>query len=136
MTGDWYSRTYPDSPLDEGQRRCLLVLQEWQRLYNIRRFGEFRSDGGFQPCANGIEVHLGGRQALSTHDDDGLTRLVLGAHRYCCRVEISMAGRHIVIRVHPRQQGLTDTWRGHPTLADLASRADRSEQEGSSDGSR
>lgn len=127
---DWYSRTYPDSPLNAEQRRCVAALGDWMALYNIPRFGKSRADGGFQPCGTGIEVHVKGHVDLATFDFDGLTRLVIAAHRHHCRIEIATTGRHLVLRVHPRQPRAyaTHMWEQHPSLGDLEIRAAASDR--------
>lgn len=116
----WYARNFPESPLNDEQRRCLDVLAAVERIYNLWPTGRRgRLDGGFRPCGTGIEVRLPGG-SLSTFDGDGLTRLVLAAHRHVCRVDVSSSrGGLLVLRVHPRsaEGGLFER---HPTLSDLA----------------
>jgi hypothetical protein len=55
---------------------------------------------------------------VSTYDFDHLTRLVVAAHHYCVRVEITNGGpRALKIMLHPRhgRDGCTMS-RRHPTL--------------------
>lgn len=115
---DWYARNYPDGPTHD--ERCLAVLASWKRLYNIRGTGhQQRADGGFRKCGDGVEVRVRAG-CLSTFDDDGLTRLVVAAHRLACRVEVSAAGRDLlVIRVHPRSHEGERFYDRHPTPDDL-----------------
>lgn len=119
----WYRRNYPDGP--DYDPRCLDVLASWLPLYNICRYGQnTRIDGGFRPCGDGVEVHIReGMGDLSTYDGDELTRLVIAAHKYCCRVSISTKARHMVIRVHPRDPEGARLHQRHPRLADLQKRA-------------
>ncbi len=124
---DWYSRNYPDSPLNDGQRRCLRLLEDWRPLYNIYRVGRTRPDGGFRPCGTGIKVVLSPHtHRFATFDTAELTILVLLAHQHRCRVELG-PGRGfgtMEIIVHPRAAGDTGhSWEWHPGLDDLARRA-------------
>ena len=115
---EWYRQNYPSGP--SHNERCLAVLGSWQALYNINRTGVRRTDGGFRVCADGVEVHLPGGVSMATYDNEGLTRLVLAAHRHQCRVELSCRGRYLVLLVFPRKPGGTAWYDRHPTLADLA----------------
>lgn len=126
-TIDWYDRNHPKADLTADQHRCLEVLAEWERLYNLPITSRTRLDGGFRPCGAGIEIHCRTGTILSTFDTSGLTRLVLAAHRHACRVEVSAGGyNRLVIRVHPRitraEQPDANQFAYHPTLDDLADR--------------
>ena len=119
---DWYRRSYPEAP--EHTERCLFVLNAWMPLHNIPRTGRNRTDGGFRKIYDGVEVHLrAGFGCLSTFDMDGLTRLVLAAHQYCCRVEVSAEARMLIIQVHPRTVGAEHLFERHPDLDDLIATA-------------
>lgn len=119
---DWYRRNYPDAP--DYDPRLLDTLAAWKALYNINRYGRWRRDGGIKPCGHGIEVDLKpGFDDFATFDGGGMTTLVLAAHRFCCRVELTTAGRHMVIRIHPRTPGADRMFERHPSLRDLAARA-------------
>ena len=116
---EWYRRNYPKGP--DHDPRCLRVLASWKALYNIVRTGRGRTDGGFRACGDGVEVHIPpGHGRFSTYDDGGLTRLVVAAHRYACRVEIATEGRHTVLRVHPRSHDGTRFYDRHPRPSDLS----------------
>lgn len=124
-TSDWYSRNFPNSSFTDDQRRCLLVLQAWTALYNIPRHPKDRTrpDGGFRQCGHGIEVRVPNHMAfLATYDFDELTRMVLAAHRWACRLEISSMLNSLVIRVHPRGHGEGSQMYRHPDLVELANR--------------
>lgn len=119
----WYRRTYPAAPTHNA--RCLATLAAWQPdLRNIVRRGVHQADGGFEEDAAGVRVRLAPGAALATYDDDGLTRLVLAAHLYACRVEL----RHeptggTTLTVHPRQHSGKRMHERHPDLPHLAARA-------------
>lgn len=119
---DWYAGAYPSGPRHDP--RCLAVLGAWQPLYNINRAGKNRPDGGFRACGTGVEVRAKGEH-LATYDFDSLTRLVVAAHRYRCRVEISALMGMLVIWVHPRSADGEHLFERHPGLHDLAARASR-----------
>lgn len=119
---DWYYRTYLHAPKHDS--RCLAVLAAWRPLYNITRTGANRLDGGFRPCGTGIEVRVQKDQSFATYDDDSLTRLVVAAHRECCRVEISAAFGHIILRVHPRSPDGTSLYERHRSSGELAAMAE------------
>lgn len=56
---------------------------------------------------------------MSTYDFDTLTRLVLAAHEYCCRVEIKQGGpQRLKIIVSPRIPKTDETmiYECHPTI--------------------
>lgn len=119
---EWYRQNYPDAP--EHDDRCLAVLASWQALYNIPRTGRARTDGGFRQCGKGVSVHVPpGHGTFATYDFAELTRLVIAAHRHCCRVEIGHRGHHLIVRVHPRKPAGTHQFERHPSLADLIAAA-------------
>lgn len=114
---EWYQRNFPKGP--EHDERCLNTLEAWERLYNISRTGRARLDGGFRASAGGVEIHCPPGVSLSTFDDAALTRLVIAAHRNCCRVEISCRGNYLIIRIHAREPEGTRFYDRHPDLDDL-----------------
>lgn len=70
-------------------------------------------------------IHNG---SLSTFDFDQLTRLVLGAHEYCCRIDISNGGPRslkIVVCDRKREGDFTDR---HPTLEQAVERWNKRER--------
>lgn len=119
MSDCWYRRNFPRSPLTDEQVRCLKVLEAVTGLYNWRRTGERRLDGGFRPCGDGVEMRMHHGQ-FSTTDDDSLTRMVLAAHRLCVRLEIGAFRGMFVLRLHPRDPYGDKWWNRHPSLDDLA----------------
>lgn len=117
----WYYRNYPEGP--QHDPRCLAVLASWQALYNLPITGRTRKDGGFRQCADGIIVHIErGMAEWATFDGDGLTRLVLAAHRYHCRVSIRQERSMVIVQVNTRMLS-GDLYHRHPGLTDLAERA-------------
>lgn len=125
---DWYARNYPDAPpLDY---RCLAVLASWERLYNLHPTGRSRRDGGFRAIPGprgdtgaGVEVRFP-QGSLSTYDDAGLTRLVVAAHRYACRVSVSARSNLLIVMVHPRSHDMDlSFYERHPDGLALAAMA-------------
>lgn len=119
----WYQRNYPDAPAHN--ERAMATLAALGPLYNLRRFGERRPDGGVRSLdgTGAIEVHLRGWQPFATHDNGELTSLVLAAHQHQCRVQLDIVGRHMRLLIHPRKPRSKRLMEGHPTLEDLAARA-------------
>jgi hypothetical protein len=113
---EWYRRNYPEAT--EHDERCLRTLLSLAPIYRLPITGQRRKDGGIRACGEGIEVHLPAGQSFSTYDDDSLTRLVIAAHRFRCRVDISHRGSIGVLMIHPRQDA--GYWHErHPGVADL-----------------
>lgn len=56
-------------------------------------------------------------QSLATYDFSGLTALVLAAHKYCVRVDVSAGGpRRLKIMLHPRHSRDGSMTQRHPTI--------------------
>ena len=87
QTRRWYAMSYPDAPTPDS--RCLETLASWQPIRNILRYGKSRPDGGIRKAGAGLAVYALPGVELSSYDFDGLTRLVIAAHRYACRVSVS-----------------------------------------------
>ena len=119
---EWYRRSYPHAP--RHNERAMATLAALGPLYNLRRFGERRLDGGVRTVAGGlaIEVHLRTLD-MATFDGGELTALVLAAHQYRCRVQLDIVGRHARLMIHPREPAGKRTMSRHPGLEDLAARA-------------
>jgi len=93
----------------ERQAIAWNMLDAWMGTHRIRRVRE---------CGNGIEFCLPGD--LSTWDWNQLTNLVLYAHAYRVRVELSGASpRHLRVCLHARE-ATGSTTEGHPGLRELA----------------
>jgi hypothetical protein len=125
--GDWYFRNFPNGPKHDP--RCLAVLASWQALYNLPITGRRRNkDGGFRAVnslsGTGVEVHLMPGASFSTYDDSSLTILVIAAHRYRCRVDISQRRGVTCVMVTPRSDS-GPFYEYHPGLADLAERIEK-----------
>ena len=107
----------PDHQLTTDQLRCLNVLCSIHRIYNLVGYLTGREHGDkfkFVP-GGGIEVRM--RGSISTFDCDRLTRLVLTAHRECCRVELSASSNSTFrIYVTPREPEGTSVFDRHPTV--------------------
>lgn len=59
-------------------------------------------------------IHYG---SLATYDSNLLTRLVLGAHGYCLRVDISPGGpNRLKIWLHPRKGREGNMYERHPDI--------------------
>lgn len=84
---------------------CLGFGRPWNVPWNWGRT-DWHCGGCVSVCA---------RSTLATYDRDGLTRLVIAAHDYCVRVEISPAMSYLRIRVHPRSREKL-IMSGHPTI--------------------
>lgn len=103
-------------PTDD-QQFCIGVLSEFaggdHHLPKIEDWG------------HGVAINHSGD--LSTHDFDGLTRLVLLAHKHAVRIEISFSGPGRVKIIAHRRKHQGDGERlgqsvRHPSLADLAAK--------------
>ncbi len=123
---EWYRRAYPEGP--DHDPRCLATLAAWQPLYNVKPIGTFDRDGGFRKSADGLVVAVRACH-LSTYDDDSLTRLVIAAHRYACRVQISSHRSGLRIYVHPRDHDGELFYTRHPDLDQLISRCHTAAEE-------
>lgn len=99
----------PEPQLTEDQRFCRSVLSEWvggdHHLDPIKEWG----DG----------ISMTHRGDLSTFDFDGLTRLVLLAHKHYVRITVRAASpREVAIIVHRRKPEGGFAQR-HPGLSSL-----------------
>jgi hypothetical protein len=65
-----------------------------------------------------VEIHLRATSGrFATFDSSLLTRLVVGAHDHCIRVEIrSLNPSHFRLMFHPRLTREGQTWARHPTI--------------------
>ena len=101
------------------QNFCIKTLADWaggeHHLPEVKPFGE------------GVSVNWSGD--IATVDFDGLTRLVLLAHRDAVRIQVSYSGpRMIRIAAHRRQHGDRKTMgfsRWHPGLEELRTDIER-----------
>jgi len=98
--------------------RCENVLSyTFNGLHNVPGNVKYKNADGEWPS---VEVCVSG--GLSSYDFDRLTRLVMAAHRYLVRVDVSAASsRYIRITLTPRlasRPGLS-MFDKHPSLADL-----------------
>ena len=99
--------------MTEDQLFCVETLCDWalgrHHLPKVHQFG------------NGVCVNWSGD--LSTFDFDGLTRLVLIAHRDAVRIEISSSGPGMIRIIAHRREHVTNEklpmHKMHPTLDDL-----------------
>ena len=86
----------------------------WQMLARVRKgfhhiYAEPREFG------NGIKVNV--HYSLSTYDFDVLTRLVVAAHQWCVRVEITHSGPRMVgIVMHRRKTREGSMMDRHPAI--------------------
>ncbi len=95
-------------PTFEARAEAMLD-RAFSGIYHIQRLKRFP---GPRPYWTFTE------HSLSTYDFDMLTRLVLGAHEYCLRIEISQGGPGCIkVWVHPREgrEGCSMSKR-HPTI--------------------
>lgn len=108
--------------LNADQLHCLRVLTSYKASYNWDLTGD-----GFQPIMpNAIRARA--RSGFSTFDDDGLTRMVIAAHKLHCRLEIwpAQAFGCVDLIVHRRRspEDGDSLWQSHPGLEDLTNRCD------------
>lgn len=65
-------------------------------------------------------VELVPHGSLATYDDDRLTLLVLAAHKYGVRAEVTNHGmRGVKILVHPRKARTGRMYERHPTIEEV-----------------
>ena len=102
----------------EAQKYCWDLIDAWTGTHNVKKIVE---------CGRGLEFCL--RADISTHDWNRMTSLVLLAHQYRVRVEVSGAApNYLRIRLHARDPNKRTTTEGHPGLGDLAGRVAEREQ--------
>ena len=66
------------------------------------------------------------RPSLATFDSASLTRLVIGAHEECIRVEIDpVSFRYIAICMWPRESREWEVWLRHPTIEQAVEKAQK-----------
>lgn len=100
------------------QKHCWDLIDAWIGTHNVKKIFE---------CGKGLEFCL--RGDISTHDWNRMTLLVLLAHQYRVRVEVSGAApNYLRIRLHARDPNKRTTIEGHPGLGDLAGRVAEREQ--------
>ncbi len=99
---------------DDDYARCLRVLTSVHAAHNWRHYSTRQGITRDEWC-----VQVIARTTLSTFDMDGLTRLVIAAHREHCRASVSPHGfGWLLIQVHPRQpEG--DLYSRHPGIERL-----------------
>ena len=102
----------------EAQRHCWDLIDAWTGTHNVKKIVE---------CGRGLEFCT--FSGLATHDMGNMTRLVLLAHQYRVRVEVSGAApNYLRIRLHARDPDKRTTTEGHPGLNDLIHGAAEMEQ--------
>lgn len=68
---------------------------------------------------NGVSFVLGYQPSLATYDFDQLTRLVIGAHEECIRIEVEPHGfGYLRINMWPRKTRTGSMSERHPTIED------------------
>ena len=111
---DWIQEA-TNKPLSEFGAKCADFLGWWQRgIYHIHN-DAVRADWSIERYIS-LTVHCWG--GWSTFDNDTLTRLVIGAHDFCIRLEIDAVGPHTMrLTMHPRERegGLS---KRHVTIED------------------
>lgn len=122
---EWYRSAYPAGP--EFEPRLFEVLTASTAIYNLPVAGRrTRPDGGFRQHGRGVMVRLGPRHEVATYDFNELTKMVLAAHRYRCRLALSARMDYLEVRVYPRVDAPNGSgWEHHPGLQDLAAMATR-----------
>ena len=92
------------------QKHCWDLIDAWIGTHNVKKIFE---------CGKGLEFCT--FYGLATHDMGNMTKLVLLAHQYRVRVEVSGAApNYLRIRLHARDPNKRTTTEGHPGLDDLA----------------
>ncbi len=100
-------------PLTDFQRSAVELICEAMRCGPYDFVGTF--DRADWKWGNGVAFVI--RRYLSSYDDDGLTRLVFGAHQRCIRVEIEGCGPKMLrVIMHPRDPQGDCQGRRHPRL--------------------
>lgn len=96
------------SEMSENQRRCYAMLCDAVG-------GSHHIYGKMFPATdNGITTVIS--NSLSTFDNDELTRMVILAHDYCVRLEVSPASsRHLRLYIHARDRE-GSIWKRHPNI--------------------
>ena len=94
----------------EDQKHCWDLIDAWTGTHNVNKIVE---------CGRGLEFCM--RGDISTHDWNRMTTLVLLAHQYRVRVEVSGAApNYLRIRLHARDPKATSITEGHPGVKYLA----------------
>jgi len=93
----------------DDQWRCIQLLQ-------VLFHGDHHLPGPVKRLGFGVCVLT--NQQFSSFDSDYLTRSVLLAHAFFCRVSLGTRGMKLLIAVHPRRQ-FGSMFARHPSLSDL-----------------
>jgi len=94
----------------EDQKHCWDLIEAWIGSHNIKKIFE---------CGRGLEFCT--FHEISTHDTNRMTTLVLLAHQYRVRVEVTGAApNYLRIRLHARDPKATSITEGHPGVRYLA----------------
>lgn len=98
--------------MSEDQKYCIQVLQAWAGgAHHLPKIYDWGS---------GVCVNWSG--GVATFDWDGLTRLVLLAHKFLVRVEVSWSGPGLVRIICHRRKASGSISQRHPSLDDLVKR--------------
>lgn len=109
-----------DKDPSEEQLWLVGILSEWT-------CGTHHFQGNVSECGRGISL-VTSKYGLSTFDFDRLTWLVLVAHKYFVRAEVTgKAPGYVEIMLHKRKPKEEDDrfWEHHPSLDDLCTRAQK-----------
>lgn len=102
----------PQDKLNDHNRRHIeMIAESWQtRVYNLPINWE---KAEFTPNYTVITI----RSMMATFDFDQMTRLVILAHDYCVRVDVSArAPGYLQLIFHDRQRDGTKIYNRHPTI--------------------
>lgn len=100
-----------DSLGDSNRRHIEIMVRAWQTgVYNLPinwRKAEFVSGASIFAI----------RSSMATFDFNQMTRLVILAHDYCVRVEVSARTvRYLELMFHDRKPDGIEIWERHPTI--------------------
>lgn len=120
---DWVQRAHGGEELGDQKRRLVSVAAAIASPWNLQAV-EIGHNEGFEFLSDwGLRIRL--KSSLSTHDNDVLTRLVVAAHAYFVRVEISPMSMYSVdVTLTVRDPNLESLFEGHASLGHLAKRVE------------
>ncbi len=93
----------------------MTLLEKAEAVLSLVYRGKHHIPARVKDCGYYIEVNV--YMGMASYDFDHLTRLVVGAHDYCVRVEILSSGPGLLkLRFADRQRMAPNSMESHPRL--------------------